>query len=205
MFNRGLSFVKRNIRKYVFNDIDYGLDENVKEFKKQGVNFYPGMHINGKIFVQNKGSITIGKGFQANSGIDFNPIGGDTILRLISFTEESQIVIGENVGISNSTILSWEKIEIGNNVMIGGGVKIWDTNFHSLNPLIRTNGIYDNDVKTSPIKIDDYAFIGAGSIILKGVHIGRNSIIAAGSVVVKSVPANVIAGGNPCVVIRSLG
>lgn len=203
MIKRGLYFLKRNAKKLVLGS-DYNIDENVKEFTRQKVNFVPGMYINGKIFVQNNGSIKIGKGFQANSGVEFNPIGGDTILRLISFTKEAQIIIGENVGISNSTILAWEKIEIGNNVMIGGGVKIWDTNFHSLDPIIRTNGVVDNDVKTAPIKIDDYAFIGAGSIILKGVHIGRNSIIAAGSVVVKSIPPNVVAGGNPCKVIKNI-
>lgn len=203
MVRRSLSFLKRNTKKLLFGR-DYELDENVREFTKQNVRFVPGMYINGNIFIQNNGSIEIGKGFQANSGAEFNPIGGDTILRLISFTKESKIIIGENVGISNSTILAWEKIEIGNNVMIGGGVKIWDTNFHSLDPIIRTNGIIDNDVKTAPIKIDDYAFIGAGSIILKGVHIGRNSIIAAGSVVVKSIPENVIAGGNPCKIIKNI-
>jgi acetyltransferase-like isoleucine patch superfamily enzyme len=203
MVKRGLAFIKRNTAKLLLGN-DYGVDENVKEFTKQGVQFVHGMYINGRISILNNGSIQIGKGFQANSGAEFNPIGGDTVLRLISFTKEAQIIIGENVGISNSTILAWEKIEIGNNVMIGGGVRIWDTNFHSLDPIIRTNGVVDNDVKTAPIKIDDYAFIGAGSIILKGVHIGKNSIIAAGSVVVKSIPENVIAGGNPCKVIRNI-
>jgi acetyltransferase-like isoleucine patch superfamily enzyme len=204
MINRGISFIKRGIRKIVPNEDVRSVNINIKEFDRQKVKYVGGMHIRGKIFVQNKGSIVIGKGFEANSGPDLNPIGGDTVLRLISFTKESQIIIGNHVGMSNCTILAWEKIEIGDYVMIGGGVRIWDTNFHSLDPAIRTNGVFDNDVKTAPIKIDNYAFIGAGSIILKGVHIGENSIVAAGSVVVKSIPANVVAGGNPCKVIRNL-
>ncbi|RYE17793.1 MAG: acyltransferase [Sphingobacteriaceae bacterium] len=199
MIKRGTSFLKRNFKKFVFDSTPE--DPNVREFRIKNVKVAGAIYVKGNIYVENKGSINIGYNFQANSGIDYNTIGGDTILRLISFTEKAQIIIGDNVGISNSTILAWDKIEIGNNVMIGGGVKIWDTNFHSLNPLIRTSGV-DNDVKTAPIKIDDCAFIGAGSMILKGVHIGKNAIIAAGSVVVKSIPANAIAGGNPCKVIR---
>ncbi|RYE17954.1 MAG: acyltransferase [Sphingobacteriaceae bacterium] len=105
------------------------------------------------------------------------------------------------MGISNSTIACYDKITIGDNVMIGGSVKIWDTNFHSLNPLIRVSG-NDDDIKTAPVEICDYAFIGANSIIMKGVTIGRNSIIAAGSVVVKNIPDNVLAGGNPCKIIK---
>jgi len=201
MIKRSARFFKRNIKKYVLGISEENI--NVKEFRAKGVRFAGQIHINGKIYVDNKGSIAIGHNFQANSGVDYNPIGGDTILRLITVNENAKIIIGDDVGISNSTILAWEKIEIGNKVMMGGGVKIWDTNFHSLHPILRTTAP-DTDVKTAPIKIDDYAFIGAGSIILKGVHIGKNSIIAAGSVVVKSIPANVIAGGNPCKVIRQL-
>ncbi|MHA1395986.1 MAG: acyltransferase [Promethearchaeota archaeon] len=158
--------------------------------------------INGILFVRNGGEIKIGKNFIANSGIKQNPIGGDTILRLI-VKKGGQLIIGDNVGISNSTIVCWNKVEIGNYVMIGGGCKIWDTNFHSLNPIIRTSG-EDNDIKTAPIKIKDYAFIGGGSIILKGVTIGKNSIVAAGSVVVKDIPDNEIWGGNPAIFIKKL-
>ncbi|WP_161599435.1 acyltransferase [Hymenobacter nivis] len=176
---------------------------NIREFRIKGVQYAGQLYINGEIYIENKGHIQIGQNFQANSGVNNNPIGGDTVLRLITVNENAKIIIGDDVGISNSTILAWEKIEIGNKVMIGGGVKIWDTNFHSLDPILRTTAP-DTDVKTAPIKIDDYAFIGAGSIIMKGVHIGKNSIIAAGSVVVKNIPANVIAGGNPCRVIKPL-
>ena len=58
--------------------------------------------------------------------------------------------------------------------------------------------------KNAPIVIEDNVWIGANATILKGVTIGRNSLIGAGSVVVKSIPENVIAAGNPCRVIKSL-
>jgi len=160
--------------------------------------------INGRIhIVNNGGRLTIGNNFTANAGKRENPIGGDIVLNLIVYTKEARLTIGENVGISNSTIVCWEEINIGNNVVIGGSCKIWDTNFHSLHPVVRT-GENDNDIRTGPIHIKDNVFIGGGVIILKGVTIGENAVIAAGSVVTKDIPANTLAGGNPCSVIRTL-
>jgi len=61
----------------------------------------------------------------------------------------------------------------------------------------------DNIVNTAPIIIRDYVFIGGSSIILKGVTIGKNSIVAAGSMVTKSIPDNEIWGGNPAKYLKS--
>ena len=78
-----------------------------------------------------------------------------------------------------------------------------DTNFHSTDWRKREHREEDvADAKTAPVVIEDYVFIGARGIICKGVRIGEHSIIAAGSVVVKDIPANCIAGGNPCKVIK---
>ena len=180
---------------------DYDL--NLKIFQKNQVKIGLDFKISGKIQINNIGTIIIGSGFQANAGQDYNPIGGDTNLRLVVERKNAILTIGSNVGISNSTLVCWNQITIEDNVMIGGGSRIWDTNFHSLNSEIRVSG-YDDDVHTKPVLIRRNAFIGGGSIILKGVTIGRNSIIAAGSVVTKDIPDNVIAGGNPCKVIRNL-
>jgi acetyltransferase-like isoleucine patch superfamily enzyme len=59
-------------------------------------------------------------------------------------------------------------------------------------------------VRTDPVKIKKYAFIGGGSIILKGVTVGENSIIVAGSVVTRDIPDNEIWGGNPAKFIRKV-
>ena len=59
-------------------------------------------------------------------------------------------------------------------------------------------------LKTVPVKICDNVWIGMNAIILKGVTIGENSVVAAGAVVTKSVPANVVVAGNPAVVIKKL-
>jgi len=158
--------------------------------------------INGRLYISNCGKIKIGNAVKANSGKMANPIGGDTVLRLV-VGKGAELVIGNHVGISNSTIFSKNRIEIGDYVYIGGSCKIWDTDFHTLDPIDRMhNG--DNIVKTAPIIIRDYAFIGGSSIILKGVTIGKNSIVAAGSVVSKSIPDNEIWGGNPAKFIRNV-
>ena len=93
-------------------------------------------------------------------------------------------------------------ITLGNNVYLGGNVKIYDTDFH---PLDFKQRIYTNNPgKALPITLSDNVFVGAHTIILKGVTIGQNSIIWAGSVVTKSIPANEIWGGVPAKFIRKI-
>jgi acetyltransferase-like isoleucine patch superfamily enzyme len=168
---------------------------NLIILKKNKVFFSYDFIIHGKIYVSNMGSIKIGKQFKANSGKHYNPIGGDIILRLICLNG-AELKIGDNCGISNSTIVCQKQIVIGNNVKIGGSVKIWDTDFHSTNPTKRASA-FDDDIKSAPILIKDNAFIGGAAIILKGVIIGANSIVAAGSIITKNIPDNEIWGGNP--------
>lgn len=157
--------------------------------------------INGVSYVRNKGRTIIGEYFRANSGKNKNPIGGDTVFRLI-IQKGAILTIGDNVGISNSTIVCHNEITIGDNVKIGGSCKIWDTNFHSIDYKKRITT--DDDIKTGKIIIGNNCFIGGDSTILKGVDIGKNSIIAAGSVVTKNIPENEIWGGNPARLIRKI-
>lgn len=85
---------------------------------------------------------------------------------------------------------------IGSNVLLGSGVRIFDTDFHSISANDRKKGILDC-IKTAPVKIEDNVFIGTDTIILKGVTIGPNSVIGAGGVVTTNVPSNEIWAGNP--------
>lgn len=175
---------------------------NIYNFKRQHIGLGDNYIFHGIIFVRNNGSINIGNDFKATSGKRYNPIGGDTILRIIC-RKSANITIGSNVGISNSTLHISNGLKIGDNVMIGGGCRIWDSNFHSLEYEERIfKG--DKNIITKPIVIDENAFIGAGSLILKGVHIGQNSIVGAGSVVTKSIPDNEIWAGNPAKKVRDL-
>lgn len=179
--------------QYILNSILFTINH---------VEICDGWNIKGIIYILNEGKIIIGSNFQANSSKHANPIGGDTVSRFV-VRKKGTLTIGNNVGISNSTIVCWNKVEISDYVFIGGGCKIWDTDFHSTNPHERRH-IDNINVKTAGIKICEYAFIGGGATILKGVTIGENSVVAAGSVVTRSIPDNEIWGGNPARFIRKL-
>ena len=155
------------------------------------------------LMINRKGCMKIGKNFSMNNIIYGNPIG---CYEKCTFyvSEGSSIEIGDNVGISQSALISYSSIKIGNNVKIGGGTCLYTTDFHSLDADIRRSSQDLKNRKCLPITICDNVFIGAKSIILKGVTIGANSIIGAGSVVTKSVPANEIWAGNPAKFIRKI-
>lgn len=162
----------------------------------KGVSVGKSHETKGGLCIKNKGTITIGDRVRINSKGSANPIGGGekTYFQVLS---GGKLVIGNDVRISNSAITARESVTIGDYVRIGAGVKIYDTDFHSLNPFERTAKPEIINVATKPIVIEDYAFIGAGSYILKGVTIGKYSVIGAGSVVTKDVPQGEIWGGNP--------
>ena len=160
--------------------------------------------IKGFIYVCGNGKLRIGDNFRANSGSAFNVIGGDTRLNIL-LKDNAEFCIGDNCGISNSTIVCHEKVTIGNNVLIGGSVKIYDTDFHSLAPLDRQNPFLDRkNAKTAPIFIGNNVFIGAHSIILKGSQVGEGSVIGAGSVVSGNIPAYEIWDGRPARFIKNV-
>ena len=164
-------------------------------FKHKKVSFLEFPRIYGKILIRSQGNIWFGKGVSINSGPNANPRGGDTRMVII-VGKSANLKIGNGTGISNSTIICQEQITIGDDVKIGGGVKIYDTDFHSLDAANRS--VKEKDIpKTKPVVIGNNSFIGAHSIILKGVSIGENSIIGAGSVVAKSIPPREIWAGNP--------
>ncbi|MBQ1478132.1 MAG: sugar O-acetyltransferase [Erysipelotrichaceae bacterium] len=110
------------------------------------------------------------------------------------------VSIGKNVYINFLlTLVDDTYIEIGDNTLIGPNVTI-TTATHPLDPEERRKGLQFN----KPIHIGNNVFIGAGSIILPGVTIGDDSVIAAGSLVSRDIPSKVLAMGSPARVIRSL-
>ena len=150
------------------------------------------------------GKITFGCNISMNNGVMANQIGFNT--PCVFRAEGGSINIGENVGMSQTTMIAkGADITIGNNVKLGGGVKIYTTDFHSLDYLKRRNAKEDlNDRKCKPVTISDDCFIGAGTFIHKGATIGARSIVGAGSLVTKDIPADCIAAGNPCKVIKMI-
>jgi acetyltransferase-like isoleucine patch superfamily enzyme len=145
-------------------------------------------------------------------------IGKDSVIRgeLIIFAHSGKISIGEGCYVGDETrIWSSESIDIGNRVYISHNVNIHDTNSHSINAELRSQHFYaimstghpkENifDIKASPVVIDDDVWIGFNSTILKGVKIGKGSVIAACSVVTKDVPPNVIVAGNPAKIVKKI-
>lgn len=106
--------------------------------------------------------------------------------------EHAIIQIGDNCGFSGCSIVANKSVYIGNNVIVGANTMIGDRDDHA--------DIYQSDPQE--VVIEDNVWIGMNCIILKGVTIGKNSIIGAGSVVTKNIPANSIAAGVPCKVIK---
>ena len=100
----------------------------------------------------------------------------------------------------NLTLVDDTTIRIGDYVMIAPNVTI-ATASHPIEPELRRKVGQFN----IPVTIGNNVWIGAGSVILPGVTIGENSVIGAGSVVTKDIPANVVAVGNPCRVMREIG
>mgnify|MGYP001088865201 FL=1 len=119
------------------------------------------------------------------------------------------IFIGSNVIINmNCTFVDNAPIKIGNRVLIASNVQIY-TSSHPILPQERLVSDWIEHKTTwfrtyaRPVEIKDNTWIGAGSILLPGVTIGENSVIGAGSVVNRTIPANCVAVGNPCKIIRS--
>jgi acetyltransferase-like isoleucine patch superfamily enzyme len=132
-----------------------------------------------------------------------NPAGVAHKTVLATPVNGAKIVIGNNVGISGAVICANCQVTIKNNVLIGVGARIYDSDFHSLSRSKRR--IDDQDsIHVAPVLIEDDVWIGAYAFILKGVTIGEGAIVAAGSVVTHSVAPNTIVGGSPAKLLKIL-
>lgn len=159
-----------------------------------------GFSCRGRLIIQGHGSYQIGNNVRINSKETANPIGGGrTVFQ--TFGAESSISIGNNVGLSHAILCARESIVIEDNVMIGGGVKIYDNDFHSVEYENRMERP-DTHIRKGRVLIKEGAFIGAHSIILKNVVIGRHSVVGAGSVVTRDVPDGEVWAGNPAVFLK---
>lgn len=179
-------------------------------FKLLGIRYGQHMSVFDKVSIFGIGTVIIGDDFTFTSGSCINPICRNIQGMLCTMNKNARIEIGDRVGISSACLWAKERITIGNDVNIGGDCLIMDNDVHPHDYIKRRSSYeervgevaYYDTVPTSPVEIGDDVWIGARCQILKGVHIGARSIIAAGSVVTKDIPADVVAGGNPCRVIR---
>ncbi len=154
--------------------------------------------------------ICIGKNLRALSSFSSNLHGLNRKTMISALTRTAKIKIGDDVGMSGLVIACAESISIGNRTMIGANTTISDTDSHSVIYQHRHPKYFgiDNDftepVKTKKIVIEDDVFIGMHSLVLKGAHISKGSVIGAGSIVTGHIPPNVIAVGQPAKVIKKI-
>ena len=133
-------------------------------------------------------------------------IGGNaTFIVSYKTNPDPTIFIGNNVYIGYASLLSCaDSISIGNNVRVAEGCRIFDNNNHPVDPVARTRNepVGENDI--APVVLEDETWIGAHSTILKGVTVGRGSVVATCSVVTKDVPAMTVVAGNPAKVVKQI-
>ncbi|MCB9450873.1 MAG: acyltransferase [Anaerolineaceae bacterium] len=174
------------------------------QFALAGVVWGVGWKLYGLPIIQKhrRSTLTFGARLELRSTHRSNPLGPNRPVILSTRRPGASLVIGDDFGMTGGSIVAEEKIVIGNRVTVGANTIIADTDFHPLDALARQHLPLDGAI--APITIEDDVFIGMQSLILKGVMIGAGSIIGAGSVVTRSIPAGVIAAGNPAQVIRAL-
>jgi acetyltransferase-like isoleucine patch superfamily enzyme len=173
-------------------------------FWLHGIRWGQGWRIYGMPIIQRyRGSqIDMGDGLSLRSWYSTNPLAPNHPVVLATRKAGATLRIGNHCGFTGTTLVAAERIEIGNRVAVGANVTITDTDFHPLDPAERQRDFLAG--KHAPIIIEDDVFIGMHSLILKGVTIGRGSVIGAGSVVTDDVTSGTIVAGNPAKLVRNI-
>jgi acetyltransferase-like isoleucine patch superfamily enzyme len=138
--------------------------------------------------------VIVGDGCQFLSGHTDNLIGINRPCIVSVYNPGTIVKIGEDSGFSGTVIGAFAGITIGAHVKCGANTLITDGDWHPEDP---------RSGEPRPVVIGDNVWLGVGVMVLKGAKIGDNTIIGANSVVTGEIPANVVAAGNPCKVIRS--
>lgn len=123
--------------------------------------------------------------------------------------------VGDFTILNGALIMAEERITIGSYCMVSWNVGIADSDFHPIDPAQRRLDavalapFYEHrpsrpEIKTAPVVLQDNVWVGMGAVILKGVTIGENSIVAAGAIVTADVPPNVVVAGNPARIVKEL-
>lgn len=157
-------------------------------FKAQCTEFGDRIVVRGKLSINGGGQITCGNDLLIRCD-EINPV-------KIHVAPDAILTMGNQVFLNNGTNISCSNnIQIGTHVDIADECLIMDNDFH---------GVGEKETQSAPIIIEDDVWLASRVIILKGVRIGKGSIVGAGSVVTKSIPPNSFVAGNPAKVIRSL-
>jgi acetyltransferase-like isoleucine patch superfamily enzyme len=150
-----------------------------------------------RVIIKNVGKIIIGN----SVGLNSFPGGEPYRTGLQTHCKDAIISIGDNCNLNGTIIHCRTKVEIGSLCMFGPGSKLVDNDSHRISIDISERRKSPN---SAPIIIHDNVWVGMNSLILKGVEIGQNSIVAAHSVVTRNVPENTLVAGNPAKIIKTL-
>jgi acetyltransferase-like isoleucine patch superfamily enzyme len=167
------------------------------ELLLRGVKWCPPLHLVGRpwLSLASGSEISLEPGVTLDSSRRANPLGGSMPCILKTLASKAIIHLGKEVGVSSSSLVAGNRIEIGEGTLVGAGGLIMDNDLHKLDPRGRWQNEY---VQTSrPIKIGRNCFIGARAIILKGVTLDDHVVIGAGAVVTKSFGPGAVVAGNP--------
>jgi len=169
-----------------------------------GVDYGRGLVIHSAPFVHRSKGATIRLGHDVTilNTIEENPAGIAHRTALCASRPGAKLLIGNHVGISGGILVAWQQIEVGDFVNMGAGAAIYDTDFHPLDPQLRFRG--PQGTLVAPVSIGPYAWLGARSIVLKGVTIGEAAVVAAGAVVTRDVPPWTVVAGVPARVVATI-
>jgi acetyltransferase-like isoleucine patch superfamily enzyme len=116
--------------------------------------------------------------------------------------DNPELIIGSHCSINYWTVISVEqRVEIGDHCAIAGKTMIFDNSSHGIH---FENGRQMTRDDVAPVKIEDHVWIGTGSLILKGVTIGKGAVVGAASVVTKDIPPRTIVAGNPARIVKEI-
>lgn len=164
----------------------------VELFGKPIINIAPGARI-----VMEKGVMLISESQYNYAGINHPVV-------LSAECAGAEIILHEGVGMSGTSIVAVEHIEIGADTMLGANTNMYDTDFHPIEAEARKHQKGIADAPHAPVNIGKQCWIAANSTILKGVEIGDGTVVGSMSLVNRSLPENVLAAGVPAKVIKNL-
>jgi acetyltransferase-like isoleucine patch superfamily enzyme len=154
------------------------------------------------ILFRNYGArVIIGKNLTLRSSPRSNFIGVNRPCYICAVKKDASVTIGDECGFTSTVISAWSSIHIGNRVLCGANTTITDSDWHHADPERRADS---EGVPCAPVVIEDNVWLGMNCIVLKGVRIGRDTVVAAGSIVTDNLPPGVIASGVPAKVRRTI-
>jgi acetyltransferase-like isoleucine patch superfamily enzyme len=148
-----------------------------------------------------RGQISLGSNVVLRSARMSNPVGLNHRCMIRTIAPDARITVGDEVSMSGTTLLARKGIAIGRGVMIGANCTIVDSDLHPLDAAERAAREIEG-IRSETVIIEDGVFLGMGVMVLKGVRIGRNTVVGAGAVVSGSLPPDTVAAGNPARVIK---